>query len=88
MAADTSSEAIPTSTVTDNSTSPVAPIPLPRQDWIELDTGSGWRQSDMVSKVAAGHKGSSSQLASIDDQIVKDQLFASNEMFDLLPLRV
>ena len=70
-------------TVTYNATSPVTPTPPPSP---RRGGGWGWREP-MISQITVGHSGSS-QLASIGDDLVRDQLFASSEMFDLLDLRV
>ena len=80
-------------TVTYNATSTVTPAPTPPQGhgwgggWGGWG-GWGWRQPNVVSQVAVGRSGSSSQLAALGDQFLRDQLFASSEMFDLSDLRV
>ena len=75
-------------TVTYNTTSPVTPAPTPPQGHHHGWGGWGWRQPNVVLQVALGHSNSSSQLASLGDHFVRDHLFASSEMFDLLDLRV
>ncbi len=53
--------------------------------WAESSASDwGWEQSHWASQITAGHSGSPSQLASLGEHFVRDQLFASSERFDLL----